>query len=229
MSLACYKDYSMVIGVAYQEYWRLDSLSGGNYLGSFQNTPMVPTNIGSVAGIISNGSGFVSNTSKLATASNSSMGMSASVGVSMSMWLLCTLGGVAANGLTIDWTLSDLSRIRMTVSSFTLSFGGEWHAAGGLSAFFDVNSTANVWHHVVVTYDKVSQNFTMYFDGASVYVVGLISSPGAAATGTINQTCTITTSGFEVDEVGVWGDHVLSAAEVTAMWNGGAGARPTGA
>lgn len=92
--------------------------------------------------------------------------------------------------------------------------------------------SVNTWHNIVATYDKASGNVVLYLDGASV---GTGNTASAFPTGVFHMTVlhgvqTIGTGQGTIlfDELGVWENHVLSASEVSAIWNGGSGVRPPG-
>jgi hypothetical protein len=85
------------------------------------------------------------------------------------------------------------------------------------------------WHYVVGTYDSGTKALTIYVDGS-------VSGSGATLTGTLNSSASATLNfgragagtptsqnPLLVDQAGFWKGRVLSAGDVTALYNGGAG------
>lgn len=89
-------------------------------------------------------------------------------------------------------------------------------------------AVASGWHHFVATYNSATKAIIIYVDGAA-------SGPGATLTGTANSSAAapiyIGTSeaagtprlNGTVDQVGFWKGRILSAGDVTALYNGGTG------
>ena len=106
------------------------------------------------------------------------------------------------NGVNGDIVVRDRTGTNVIDSGFTLTFG--------------------TWHFAVLTYD--GSLATLYIDGSSVGTYSHTLAAGWSA-----LTFGINSSGDDfaspIDEVGVW-DHPLSAADVTALYNSGAGANP---
>lgn len=106
---------------------------------------------------------------------------------------------------------------------------------GDTSLEFSVKGTQAVandeWHLLVVTIDHDSAVVTLYCDGVAV---GTGTAPAALLAGTSTTTkCGLgragTTAGCSrsligsMDEFSIWYGRALSADEVSALWNGGAG------
>ncbi len=85
------------------------------------------------------------------------------------------------------------------------------------------------WHHLVMTYDSGSKAVVLYLDGSA-------TGTGATLTGTLNSSASATlnfgrmgagtpigSNPILVDQAGFWKGRVLSAADVTALYNGGSG------
>lgn len=82
------------------------------------------------------------------------------------------------------------------------------------------------WHLVVGTYDKAAHTINVYIDG-TLSISGPDPSVYPDLTNTDMELANITTPGgtqdFMVDECGISLKGAASAAQVTALWNGGAG------
>ncbi len=87
-------------------------------------------------------------------------------------------------------------------------------------------TTASGWHHLVATWDGTTQK--MYVDNSSPTTnvpgaVGVNSSSGLliGADGNSNSPAAFITG--SIDQAGIWKGRVLSAADVTLLYNSGAG------
>jgi hypothetical protein len=98
-------------------------------------------------------------------------------------------------------------------------------------------TSLGAWHFIAVTYTQSSRSISLYLDG--VLVGSAVTTFVASVTSfTSYQALSLTDWGFgdsagpqlniSFDEFGAWLDHVLSPAEITTLWNGGAGSRPAG-
>lgn len=96
---------------------------------------------------------------------------------------------------------------------------------GNYSAITTSNRTASAWHHCVLTFNFTTKATILYVDdgvaasstgsgtgpgGTSQFNIGANGSPGSYFSGNIAL-------------VGIWRNRVLSAGDVTALYNGGAG------
>lgn len=88
---------------------------------------------------------------------------------------------------------------------------------------------ATGWHHLVGTYDGATKAVALYLDGAA-------TGSGATLTGTAGSSASATLgigrngagtplaqNPLLVDQAGIWLGRVLSAGDVTALYNGGSG------
>ena len=100
----------------------------------------------------------------------------------------------------------------------------DWRADGSAGTEFDDIPGDAGWHHVVMTYDGVANERSLYFDGALLITqggpgVGSIVTGGSWDIG--NDTCCGSREFTgTLDDVAVF-DHELSAAEVTQIYNWG--------
>ncbi|HYD66181.1 LamG domain-containing protein [Azospirillum sp.] len=87
--------------------------------------------------------------------------------------------------------------------------------------------TNNVWVHLVATYDSATKGLTLYKNGASVGT--------ATATNAVQSTTNEISigrgafggagvaTGYRFDQCGFWKGRILSAGDVTSLYNSGAG------
>lgn len=86
--------------------------------------------------------------------------------------------------------------------------------------------TLGTWHMVAGAYDKVAQTITIYIDGvqsstmADAFTYGDIAG---AVWGLFSPNPAGTLSDFVFDELGLCLNGALTAAQITSLWNGGAG------
>lgn len=239
MSLSCYKDYSMVVNPGItppSEYWRLDSLSGGKYVGSITGLQLTPTNIASISGVISNA---VDSNSTIGNGSMSSAGSAAlsigTTGCSLSVWQnqIAAPHIIATGGtnLRIQWpdAKSIYSQLNYT-NDPPVTFDGGVAITGGILSGPVV--TVSTWNLMVVTLNISTNTVSLYINGSFYTSAVIPTNPtNPQATGSLSFQGVTTGPGEDcaIDEIGYWGNHVLTAAEVTALYNGGSGARPPGA
>lgn len=96
---------------------------------------------------------------------------------------------------------------------------------GDYSSLTTSNYSTNAWHHVVLTFNNTSKATVLYVDGASAATsTGSGTGPGGTsdfrvgASGDLAQYM----SG-NICLVGVWKSRILSAGEVTQLYNSGNG------
>lgn len=246
MSLACYKDYSLVINPAVtpvtapNEYWRFDSLSGGNYIGSIHSTVATPNAVTSIAGIISNGvESTTTFPSWVTTGGSANLGIG-NVGCSASIWFKqINAPHVSITGgpiLTITWPDTRYLFVEFNWSGDppVLPIGGLSFPGGG--AVTGSAITVGDWYHLVVTVNFSTKIVTFYINGVSVGTTGYTTNPtlnqgaGSLSLAMVNFFGT-NAEGQDAaaDELGWWSNHILTPTEVTTLYNGGSGARPSGA
>lgn len=85
------------------------------------------------------------------------------------------------------------------------------------------------WHHLVGTYDGATKQILFYLDGAASGSGNtLTGTAGSSASATLNfgRVAAATPTSVNpllVDQAGFWKGRILSAGDVTALYNGGAG------
>ena len=206
-------------------YWKLDEASTGaasvtrndsqgtNHL----NDPLkIPSN---PSGIINNAVGFAVINGYLIHTNNASLQVTGDY--TFSAWVLMTDVGVthvivAKSDFT---TVSDYYLFYIPLSGFRFS------PDGLVTVDVGTNATVGVWYHLVCWYDSSDGKGRLRVNDATTYVStpssGLVQGPGDFTLGGTPVTPSLYLSG-RVDEVGFW-KRKLTAAEITALYNGGAG------
>lgn len=95
-----------------------------------------------------------------------------------------------------------------------------------------VRPSGAAWHHIVIVYDgsSTSNNPVIYLDGSSVSVTTVIAPTGTLGSSAQvynigNRTAADRNWNGRIAEVAIWENTLLSAGNVTALYNGGLGAR----
>jgi hypothetical protein len=241
VSIACYKNYSMVVNPSItvpQEYWRLDSLSGGKYVGSIAGVQVTPSNTAIGSGIISNGIEAIGGSFVTATSAGNVALALGTIGASLSCWFkqvnaphVPTLGGPEVD---IKWTGGSSLILYFNYSNDppVIPSGGYDNGIGGGAVINGPSITVGNWYFLVVTFELATKNVSFYINGSLVSTSVSTTSQTAKASGSLSYFGTIVGNAGEdniTDEIGYWGNHVLTAGEVTTLYNGGVGARPPGA
>lgn len=206
-------------------YWKLDE-SSGNAADSVASNNLTNNNtVGYAPCLIANGADFgATNTNKyFSIASN--LGINGGT-VSISMWF--KLRNASSDGFFI--LLGDAG----TDSRYQISYDTTpqmiyWRSlpgVGGIAEVYGVALDTTTWHHLVLTYNSGTTAFKGYYDGVEV-----ISTTGSG-NGSIGISSEFTVGGSPsiggqyvesyMDEIGVW-SRDLTGAEVTTLYNGGAG------
>ena len=123
------------------------------------------------------------------------------------------------NRFKLGWSFSDALNGSMEVD----------HTNDTDDVFVDTPNLAwslGSWHMVAITYDKVAQTLNIYVDGAlSATIADTFTYPDLTNSDFILWSLAgpLNTSDQTVDEFGLCLNGALSPAQVTALWNGGAG------
>ena len=204
-------------------YWKLDE-SSGNASDSVGANTGVNNDVTYSAGKINNGGAFNGTSSSLNLGTSTSLRLSA---VSVSVWAKASgntgfiytkkssaAGGHEAYGINLG--LYEAGKICIRIQQT-------------ISTFLDLRVTAtfndSAWHHYVFTYTGTS--LILYRDGVNI---GSVSEGAIYYDGDFPAYIGSSSDGgvlsdffsSNIDEVGVW-SRVLTASEVTKLYNGGAG------
>lgn len=227
-----------------QAYWAMD-VSSGNVPDSTANANTLVNNNGVTygAGLINNAAIFAS-TAYLEAASSASLSPAADI--SMSFWVKMNnlpspssrmialnkdgpYGFFLSRNKTGDGHLSYFSPyINATSAASAL----EYRQTTPANSAGDIISTG-VWHHLAFTYQGSTGTGIVYVDGVQstpdvegAHAINTNSNPvdlaGTNATYTNGGYYTFQEFDGDIDEMGIW-NRVLSAAEITQLYNGGAG------
>jgi hypothetical protein len=225
------------------EYWEMEETGNVDRLGSIHalNLSSVGNPISSGAGIIGQGAVFSSISALLNDELYNHwtpLAYTAGNPVSLSFWAKHnSVAGTLSNiyfgpGSGPGPSVPTNGRLRVL---FTLLGGvNTWFFDGyegdGTRDILFTKSpvSAGVWHHGVITYDPAGPSFKAYFDGVLVNTTVLSTPWVGDPQGFLDLVHAGLTDSITFDEVYVNMNHLLSAAEVTTLYNGGAGSRPTG-
>lgn len=199
-------------------YWSFDASNSNDATPNANNGTDTATTYASGNGIISIGAGFNGTTSKIAIADSASFAFGTG-SLSFSAWIKTS---ATAGSIWGGRAAGTGPQIGMT--------GGKTYTDGvGLSVSPSSTTSVNTgsWFHVVVVWDRANSLCRMYINGtqentstlgsttateAITKYIGDEGSPGSLY-GKWNGA---------IDEVGWW-NVALSAADVTSLYNGGAG------
>lgn len=207
-----------------ESYWKLDETSGTRLDSCGTNNLTSNGSTGSTAGKIGNAAQFVPALSQnLSLADNASLSIGAGVSLSISLWVYPTgtgnrtilSKGFGPNGGGYLIYLLGTDRILWQIYE-----GGSQYGVQS-----DVLSLST-WHHVVVTYDVSTTKMQVYLDN------GTPAEQASGPTSIPDDTGTFRIGAFTaggdyfdgaIDETGLWKSRVLSASDVTSLYNSGAG------
>ena len=213
-------------------YWKLDEASGTREDAHSTNDLTDNNTVLAAAGIINDGADFESaNTESLSITDAAQSGLAITGDLSISLWTKLESALGADEGRQF---ISKAVAGQRSYSFLLESFGGNF-IDFSVSDDGTANSTAQktwepsagVFYHVAVTYDASAGEVKFYIDGSqlSTTVTGMPTSIFDSTTAFyIGVFGTGTGSPFDgiIDEVGIW-NKVLTDAEVTELYNGGAG------
>lgn len=214
-------------------YYKLDE-SSGNASDSVGSATLTNTNtVGYASALINNGADFgTANTNKYLVQSTNDYGTDGGA-ISISMWVKMRTeiasgnqGFVIHGGATSH--VNDMIGYDYNAGTRRLAWNRQQqNTANNVYYSTQTLGTTN-WHHLVYTYDGTTMKG--YYDGTEV-VSQALSGNGASGTGDGFSIGSNNRGGGQewygyasayIDEVGVW-TRALTGAEVTSLYNGGAG------
>jgi hypothetical protein len=206
-------------------FWSLENTSWTDDTGN--GNTLTPSNTPTaVAAKVGNGASFTAASSQsLTVASNAGLQIGGG-SFSIQAWINSS-SGPGANGY--------LSKNDGGFANREWGFGGRFNGSAVVFSWdlYDSSSTAYHcdsattvaagWHHIVMTWDGTTQKIYVDSGTASTNVPGAvgISSTSAIFFGKDSDTGAFSTA--ILDQVGIWKGRVLSAGDVTALYNSGAG------
>lgn len=212
-------------------FWELENTSWTDATGN--GTTLTGTGSPtSVSGLVGNAASFDGSTQYLSAASNTSISadsgdFSCQAWVNLDVVKVSSLGifskgqgsgGDNEWGLGVGTTTSNVWRFACVNTGFTQFNAGAAASGDGLAA-------TGAWYHLVGTFTASTGAMQLYVNG--------VANGTATLTGTLQDTSSTLNIGRLgsgavlqdglIDQCGFWKGRVLSAGDVTALYNGGAG------
>ncbi len=215
-------------------YWTMDEAGAVNKVDSTVGLvwPLLAGTLG-VPGLFSNGTEINDRIRGLEITSSPSIVIdwSVSTGISFWFWIKVVSYGIIPVLCTLEKTAPGFNNLDMVIHSYDgattiveLDHYNDTDDADITTP--NLSWTLGTWHMVVGTYDKVAQTINIYIDGAlSATLADAFVYPNLTnsfwSLGTANPIGTV--PNFVVDELGLCLNGALTAAQVTALYNGGSG------
>jgi hypothetical protein len=176
---------------------------------------------------VGSGTGHVQATAARFVAANSEYFSNAalSFGDANYTWALwMNVDVIVNNGALLTKGISDLAEYILAVSVVDASrYTSYWRTRAQADQTVSGVLFRNVWHLFVVAHDATNNQLYISVDGVAPVPVATAGSPASSAQIFTmgNYSATFFYDGF-MEQVGRWG-RVLTAADITLLWNGGAG------
>lgn len=218
-------------------YWKLEESGTNNRIDELgTNTLTASAGMTNTASAIIGNGALFNGSSKLSVASNASIEFTTNF--SVSLWIY--QASIATNiafinkwdyptdaSFTLQTSNTDAANLRLFVADSDLDGGSNIVDTSG------ANLSNGTWYHVVVVYDGTQTGNTnrakIYVNGSdlTVNVLGTIVASINQSVAPLNFSSWEGASRFmgngdRLDEIGVW-SRSLTSAEVTQLYNGGAG------
>lgn len=207
-------------------YWKLDE-SSGNAADSVGTLTLTNSSATYGAALINNGfiGGGVGTLRN--SASNTSLGTATAWTLNGWIWMSTTPSGANDFLVSIGDTTNQLTYNMYYRESGGLSLRGE-RVRDGVAvdlASFTTTLSTSVWHMVTLTYN--TSQIELFLDATSVATAASTGSGSAGTTAGTGIGCTAggaqpIRTNVKVDEFGIW-TRQLSGAEITSLYNSGAG------
>lgn len=244
--MACQKDLDFdvppVSGAHLSFYWTMDEGGAANKLDSTVGLawPLIHGALAGV-GLFSNGTDcdntVILNQHRGVGVFGSpdiTINQATSTGISMWFWIKVVAYGAIGSGGVFNFDTDD----PFHTNRFRVSFQFQ-NATTGSAEVNHTNDTDDVfadtpnlsfalgtWHMIAITYNKTAQTINAYVDGvlsattADAFTYPDLTTADLELSNTVGPGMG---SDFIVDEVGISTKGALTAAQVTALWNAGAG------
>jgi len=208
-------------------YWQLDETSGARVDAHSSNDLTDNNTVLYGTGIISNAGDFeTGNTESLSITDGSQTGLDLSGDFSFSLWFK------PESSIEAPLIAKGYSSGNYGYRLFTSNDGGAglhlMLSSNGSSATFrswSWSDTPGTWYHIVVTYTASTHTAEAFIDGSSLgtvdMVVTSIHNSNQSFYIASDDSAPATQDGL-IDETGIW-TKVLSGAEITELYNAGAG------
>jgi len=213
-------------------YWKLDEASGTRVDSAGTNNLTDNNTVGSATGIIGNAASFVAASSQyLSCASNASLQMAGNTDFTISAWVKLA-SSISANASLVTKD-SNAANSRDYTLDYLLGGGFRFYIQGGSTYIASTAApAATLWYFLVAWYDSSNGQLHIRINDITTYD----SATGATGTdvsapefriGARERSIEPDYADAVIDEVGLW-KRKLTAGEITALYNGGAGITYTG-
>lgn len=146
------------------------------------------------------------------------------------IWLTGAGGGNSGRIMSKDGLASGRREIRYDDVTPTLDFDVAWSTTNGVWTIVAPSTAA--WHHLCITYNgsATTNDPIIYLDNTTPTVTEVSTPVGTLQTGTGayvigNRSDNIRNLNGRVAELAIWQGTILTAGNVTSLYNSGAGAR----
>lgn len=210
-------------------FWKFNetNIAVGGYDDSLNRNTFAPSNIVSVCnssvGIINFSVGFNASSCDgiLNRSSLSYLPVYNGTSWTINHWVFLNTTGSNIHMLGIQ-DLDDSDRIQSWVDGSTFRLRTDSYSGGDLNT--GITASTGQWYMITYTYNYTNLNLSAYVNGT--YITSRASSQSSAGLGNYlgfgkNPGGSFRMDGM-LDEVGIW-NRSLSSAEVSQLWNGGAG------
>jgi Concanavalin A-like lectin/glucanases superfamily len=216
-------------------YWPMDESSGDAY-DSVGDSDLTNTNVTFGAGLIGNCAIFNGTSAILDRPHAQLSALKFTGSFSFSFWLNLTSLPTGKTYIIMGKFQFTGGNERQYVIAYEDNGGGGYNlfanlSADGLSSTkynFTVTLATATWLHIVATFDAPTGDVKMYLGGSLLGTVGGVITSLFDGTAPFRMGNTPNNSFWldgKLDIVAAW-DRVITQAEVTALYNGGAGAAP---
>lgn len=203
--------------------------AGEDATDSTSNTTLTNNNsVTFTAGRVANASTFASASSQsLSAADNASLSMG-DIDFTIACWALLNTSAATTQGLVSKWN-DPASDREWFLGAFSSRFQFGVSNNGTAETFIAANAlgapSTGTWYFIVAWHDSVANTISICVNDGTVnstaYTVGGRDGTATFRIGAYRNTAFGFLNG-QVDEAGIW-KRVLSAAEITDLYNGGAG------
>ena len=206
-----------VLSGFFTSFWKLADTSDS--IGSTTLTNSA-TPVTFVAGLVGNAGNFVRASSENLSAAPSYTGTS----FTGSCWINTTLAG--ANAGAFVWIAGDTSGVRLVLNTAgKIEFWTNAAAAPKATSVASLNDGS--WHHIVFYHDGTAHTNTLVVDnGTPVVAAAAGEFLAGAGSLTIGSTGAAQFWNGKIDACGVADGKTPTAAQITALYNAGAGVEP---
>lgn len=227
-------DFAAAAGAHLSFYWTMDEAGGADKVDSTIGLHWpLKSGATAAAGLFSNGTDMIPG---VVLNQNPGLGIFGTVaitinqlvstGISVWFWIKMTVSGVGGFNFTIDTSLASTNRFRITgspISTITVE-----HTNDTDDVFVDspVQSwTVGSWHMVAGTYNKTNHTINLYIDSVlSATIADPFVYPDLTQTDMfLDNRAFLTALDMISDEFGLCLNGALTQAQITSLYNAGAG------